>query len=139
MLQFHLLFLNWCWHSRIAWSAPDLTLSIISTFFRQIFLCLFTSPTKESQVSGICIVERLDILARDLEKLCNNIFKKGAFENDQAYYSTKKSSSIKYMPFGNLCIGNTHVYCLTFNTWTPIHWNLSGSRFETCFKRVELL
>ena len=67
VLQFHLLFLNWCWHSSIAMRAPYRTDSIASIFRLQIFCCLFTNPTKLLQDSGTSIAAMLFILARALQ------------------------------------------------------------------------
>ena len=68
VLQFQRLFLNWYWHSSIAMCAPYRTLSITSTFLRQIFCCLLTNPAKLLQDSGTSIAAILFILARALKR-----------------------------------------------------------------------
>lgn len=53
VLQFHLLSLNWCWHSAIASIAPSLTAVIISRLRLQSCLCFRTSPSTRSHSSSL--------------------------------------------------------------------------------------
>lgn len=50
--QFHLLFLNWCWHSSTASFIPAPKFAIMSGYCRHNFLCRLDSPRMLSQNNG---------------------------------------------------------------------------------------